>query len=61
MPKARTEVSPDQKKSPRRNLGVNDLAEIWAKVTPAAEGSGLKLATDELRAVRKERRGAGLS
>lgn len=43
----------------RRDLGLDDLAEIWAKVTPAAEASGLKLAADELRAVRKERRDAG--
>jgi gamma-glutamyl:cysteine ligase YbdK (ATP-grasp superfamily) len=42
----------------RRDLGLDDLAEIWAKVTPAAEASGLKLAADELRAVRKERRDA---
>jgi gamma-glutamyl:cysteine ligase YbdK (ATP-grasp superfamily) len=43
----------------RRDLGLDDLADIWAKVTPAAEGPGLKLAADELRAVRKERRDAG--
>lgn len=43
----------------RRDLGLDDLADIWAKVTPAAEAPGLKLAADELRAVREERRGAG--
>ncbi|HEX6781950.1 MAG TPA: hypothetical protein VF125_07960 [Solirubrobacterales bacterium] len=43
----------------RRDLGLDDLAEIWAKVTPAAEGEGLAQAADELRAVRKERRVAG--
>ena len=43
----------------RRDLGLDDLAEIWAKVTPAAEEEGMKLATDELRAMRKERRGEG--
>lgn len=43
----------------RRDLGLDDLAEIWARVAPAAEGEGLKLAADELRAVRKERRGEG--
>jgi gamma-glutamyl:cysteine ligase YbdK (ATP-grasp superfamily) len=43
----------------RRDLGLDDLADIWAKVTPAAEAPGLKLATDELHAVREERRGAG--
>ncbi len=43
----------------RRDLGLDDLAEIWAKVTPADEGKGMDLATHELRAVRKERRGEG--
>lgn len=43
----------------RRDLGLDDLADIWAQVTPAAEDQGLKLAADELRAVRKERRGPG--
>jgi gamma-glutamyl:cysteine ligase YbdK (ATP-grasp superfamily) len=41
----------------RRDLGLDALAEIWAKVTPAAEEEGMTLATDELRAMRKERRG----
>jgi gamma-glutamyl:cysteine ligase YbdK (ATP-grasp superfamily) len=45
----------------RRDLGLDDLAAIWAKVTPAAEDRGLKLAADELRAMRKERRDAGRS
>jgi len=43
----------------RRDLGLDDLAEIWAKVTPAPEAEGLELAADELRALRKERRGEG--
>lgn len=43
----------------RRDLGLDDLAEIWAKVTPAAEGEGLELAVDELREMRRERRGEG--
>jgi gamma-glutamyl:cysteine ligase YbdK (ATP-grasp superfamily) len=43
----------------RRDLGLDVLAEIWAKVTPAAEGEGMELATKELRAMRKERRDAG--
>jgi gamma-glutamyl:cysteine ligase YbdK (ATP-grasp superfamily) len=43
----------------RRDLGLDDLAEIWAKVTPATEEEGAKLATDELRAMRKERRDEG--
>jgi gamma-glutamyl:cysteine ligase YbdK (ATP-grasp superfamily) len=43
----------------RRDLGVDDLAEIWAKVTPVSEDEGLELARDELRAMRRERRGKG--
>ena len=43
----------------RRDLGLDDLAEIWAKVTPAPEGKGMKLVSSELRAMRKERRGEG--
>lgn len=43
----------------RRDLGVDALAEIWAKVTPASEDEGLELARDELRAMRRERRGEG--
>jgi gamma-glutamyl:cysteine ligase YbdK (ATP-grasp superfamily) len=43
----------------RRDLGVDALAEIWARVTPASEEEGLELARDELRAMRRERRGEG--
>lgn len=43
----------------RRDLGLDDLAELWAKVTPATEEEGMALATDELRAMRKERRAEG--
>ncbi|HSK50015.1 MAG TPA: hypothetical protein VK889_05905 [Solirubrobacterales bacterium] len=43
----------------RRDLGLDDLAEIWAKVTPATEEEGLALAADELRATRRERRDEG--
>lgn len=43
----------------RRDLGVDDLADIWAKVTPVSEDEGLELAGDELRAMRRERRGEG--
>lgn len=43
----------------RRDLGIDALAEIWAKVTPAPEEKGLKLATSELLALRKERREEG--
>jgi hypothetical protein len=45
----------------RRDLGLDDLADIWAKVTPAGEEEGRKIAATELRAARKERRGAGRS
>lgn len=43
----------------RRDLGIDDLAEIWSKVTPASEDEGFELARDELRAMRRERRGEG--
>ncbi|MBS1675819.1 MAG: hypothetical protein JST08_00395 [Actinobacteria bacterium] len=43
----------------RRDLGLDDLAEIWAKVTPAGEEEGKDLAGDEIRAMRTERRGEG--
>jgi gamma-glutamyl:cysteine ligase YbdK (ATP-grasp superfamily) len=43
----------------RRDLGLDDYAEIWAKVTPVAEKEGTDLAAEELRAMRKERRGKG--
>jgi gamma-glutamyl:cysteine ligase YbdK (ATP-grasp superfamily) len=39
----------------RRDLGVDDLGEIWARVRPTAEEEGMDLAADELRAMRKER------
>jgi len=41
----------------RRDLGVDDLADTWARITPAPEDEGLELAGDELRAMRRERRG----
>ncbi len=43
----------------RRDLGLDDLRDIWARVTPAAEAEGMELATSELHAVREGRRGAG--
>ncbi|HET9198106.1 MAG TPA: hypothetical protein VFN92_07635 [Solirubrobacterales bacterium] len=43
----------------RRDLGLDALAELWAKVTPAPEDEGMKLAYDELRTMRKERRAEG--
>ena len=39
----------------RRDLDLDGLDEIWAKVTPAAGEKGMELATDELRAMRKGR------
>ncbi len=43
----------------RRDLGIDDLAKIWARVTPAPEEKGMKFAASELRALRKERREEG--
>lgn len=43
----------------RRDLGLNTLEEIWAKVRPISEEEGMKLAYSELRAMREEQRGAG--
>jgi gamma-glutamyl:cysteine ligase YbdK (ATP-grasp superfamily) len=43
----------------RRDLGLDDLAAIWARVNPATEEKGLDLAAEELRAMREERRGKG--
>ncbi len=43
----------------RRDLGLNDLEDIWARVKPVSEAEGLDLAYAELRAAREERREAG--
>ena len=43
----------------RRDLGVNKLEEIWAKVNPAPEKEGLELAVTELHEMRREKRAAG--
>ncbi len=43
----------------RRDLGLDDLAQLWAKVTPAVEDEGMELAYDELHAMREERRAEG--
>lgn len=40
----------------RRDLGLDDLADIWARVKPAAETEGVKLAAAELHAMRRDRR-----
>ena len=45
----------------RRDLGLDDLQDIWARVRPAPEGEGMELATAEVHAMRKERREAGRS
>ncbi len=42
----------------RRNLGLDALDELWARVKPAPEGEGLELATSELHAMRGEKRAA---
>ncbi|MGC1165778.1 MAG: hypothetical protein WA862_06695 [Solirubrobacterales bacterium] len=43
----------------RRDLGLDTLRDIWARVNAAPEGEGLDLATAELHAMREERREAG--
>lgn len=45
----------------RRDLRVNALEEIWAKVDPASEAEALQLANAELHAMREETREAGRS
>ena len=43
----------------RRDLGLDELEEIWASVKPATEEEGLALAYSELHAMRRERDAAG--
>lgn len=43
----------------RRDLGLDDLEEIWARVSPAPEAEGMALANAEIHAMRGERRAAG--
>jgi hypothetical protein len=45
----------------RRDLGLDTLRDIWARVQPAPEAEGMDLATAELHAVREERREADRS
>jgi hypothetical protein len=45
----------------RRDLRVNALEEIWAKVNPVSEEEGMRLAYAELHAMREERRETGRS
>ncbi len=42
----------------RRDLGLDALEELWARVRPASEAEGHDLATAELHAMRRERRAA---
>lgn len=43
----------------RRDLGLNRLEEIWARVKPAPEKEALELAYEELHNMRREKRAAG--
>jgi hypothetical protein len=43
----------------RRDLGLDVLEDLWAGVRPAPEAEGVGFATDELHAMRRERRAAG--
>lgn len=43
----------------RRDLGLDALEEIWAKVKPLPERESLDLANAELHATRREKRAAG--
>jgi len=43
----------------RRDLRLDALDEIWAKVNPAPEAEGMELAVSEVHAVREEQRAAG--
>lgn len=45
----------------RRDLGLDALQDIWARVEPAPEEEGVELATSEVHAMREERRGKGSS
>lgn len=44
----------------RRDLGLDELERIWARVKPLpGDDDGLALANEELHAMRRERRAAG--
>lgn len=43
----------------RRDLGLEALEDLWARVTPVSEREGLAVADAELHAMREERRAAG--
>jgi hypothetical protein len=43
----------------RRDLGLEGLEDLWARVKPAPEREGMELADAEVHAMRGERRAAG--
>jgi gamma-glutamyl:cysteine ligase YbdK (ATP-grasp superfamily) len=43
----------------RRDLGLDDLDDIWARVEPAGEAKGVDLAVSEIHAMRGEKREKG--
>lgn len=43
----------------RRDLRLDRLDEIWARVNPAPEVEGMELAVSEVHAMREEQRAAG--
>ncbi len=43
----------------RRDLGLDELERIWARVKPLPEKEALELANTELHAMRREKRAAG--
>jgi gamma-glutamyl:cysteine ligase YbdK (ATP-grasp superfamily) len=43
----------------RRDLGLDELEKIWARVKPISEKEGLDLAYEELHEMRREKRAAG--
>jgi head-tail adaptor len=43
----------------RRDLGLDELEDIWARVKPLSEAEALRSANAELHAMREERRETG--
>jgi gamma-glutamyl:cysteine ligase YbdK (ATP-grasp superfamily) len=43
----------------RRDLGLDELDRLWAKVRPISEEEAMALAVSEVHAMREERRAAG--
>jgi len=58
---ARTGVRDSEviEESLRRDLGLDALEELWARVKPLPEGQALDLAYTELHEARREKRAAG--